>query len=232
MKETAPKPTNKLSGIITDFSDLTEDDLVRGHWENDTLNLGTVTATIAPDKGVDGSQALAACRTEWYTQSWHNNMEVKWHLDESGLLGENKYLVVWMDLATNNVDFRKASFGLFTDGALTGPYRTDDLEIASAGAIGSYYYKADGSDTWVEMKMVKDNCLGYGDADSQGDLLAGCKGYFAFPIDDMYSGTLGLNSTSMITGVYFYMSYLSSDMVGKPVYVDNVQLVTDYNTVQ
>ncbi len=232
LKDQADKPTESLSGTVTDFEEMKEDDLILGHWENNMLNLDTVTATIAEGKGVNGSNALAACRTAWYSEGWHNNMEVKWSLAEPGLLGNNKYLVVWMDFATNNVDFRKASFGLFTDGNTSNAYRTDDLEVAKNGAVGVYYYKADGSDTWVEMKMGKDNCFGYGDANSQGDLLAGRKGYFAFPIADMYKGSNALNANSAITGVYFYMSALSQDMVGKPVYIDNVQLVADYNTVK
>jgi len=232
LKEQIEKPTESLSGTVTDFEEMTEDDLILNHWENSTLNLDTVTATVAEGKGVNGSNALAACRTAWYSEGWHNNMEVKWNLAEPGLLGDNKYLVVWMDFATNNVDFRKASFGLFTDGNTSNAYRTDDLEVAKKGAVGVYYYKADGSDTWVEMKMGKDNCFGYGDANSQGDLLAGRKGYFAFPIADMYKGANALNANSAITGVYFYMSALSQEMAGKPVYVDNIQLVADYKTVK
>ena len=41
-----------------------------------------------------------------------------------------------------------------------------------------------------------------------------------------------LGADSAITGIYFYMSAFSSDMVGKPVYVDNIQLVVDYKTVK
>ena len=70
--------------------------------------------------------------------------------------------------------------------------------------------------------------IGAGDSCS----VAGYKGYFAFPISDMYCGSSKLNSNSAISGIYFYMSANSSEMVGKPVYVDNIQLVTDYKTVK
>lgn len=227
LNEPAEKPAEVLSGVISDFDEKTPDELTVGHLDNNTNHLETVSATVVNDKGVDGSGALAACRTEWYSNKTDNNMEVKWQLAEPGLLGDNKYLVVWMDLATNNVDFRKASFGLFTNGKLANPYRTDDLD-----QVCYYYYKADGSDTWVKMTMGKDACFGYGDDQSRGDLLAGCKGYFAFPIADMRCGSSSLNENSVISGVYFYMCALSQDMVGKPVYVDNIQLVADYTTVK
>lgn len=232
LKEQPEKPTEPISGTITDFEETKEDDLILNHWENSALNLDTVTATIAEGKGVNGSSALAACRTKWYSEKTDNNMEVKWSLAEPGLLGDSKYLVVWMDFATNNIDFRKASFGLFTDGDTSKAYRTDDLEVAKKGALGVYYYKADGSDTWVEKKMGGDNCFGYGDENNRGDLMAGCKGYFAFPIADMYKGSNALNENSAISGVYFYMCALSQDMTNKPVYVDNIQLVADYKTVK
>lgn len=212
-----------LSGMLTDFEGMTEDELVLGHLDGSLKNLMTVSGTVVSGKGVGGSSALAACRTEWYSSNTDNNMEVKWQLSEPGLLGDNAYLVVWMDLATNNLEFRKACFGLLTDGQWTSPYRADDKE---AGC--HFYYKADGSDTWVEKTMGSDGCFGAGDSCP----VAGYKGYFAFPISDMYSGKTTLKADSAISGVYFYMCANSSEMTGKPVYVDNIQLVTDYKTVQ
>lgn len=212
-----------LSGMLTNFDGMTEDDFILGHYDSTIKNLQTVSATVVANKGVDGSSALAACRTEWYQSGPDNNMEVKWQLDEPGVIGDNRYLVVWMDLATNNLDFRKACFGLLTNGGWYNPYRADDKE---AGC--KFYYKADGSDQWVEKTMGADGCFGAGDNCS----VAGYKGYFAFPLSDMYSGTKVLDETSEITGIYFYMSILAQEMANKPVYVDNVQLVADYTTVK
>jgi len=218
------KPTEALSGMLTDFESMKADDFVLGHLDGSLKNIETVSATVAANKGVNGSSALAACRTQWYENPVQdNNMEVKWQLPKAGLLGNNKYLVVWMDLDTNNLDFRKACFGLLTDGKTESPYRADDKE---AGC--KFFYKADGSDTWEEKAMGQDGCFGAGDNCS----VAGYKGYFAFPIDDMYCGSSKLNANSAISGIYFYMSALSSEMAGKPVYVDNIQLVADYQTVK
>ena len=218
------KPTEALSGMLTDFESMKKDDFVLGHLDGSLKNIETVSATVATGKGVNGSSALAACRTQWYENPVQdNNMEVKWHLPKAGLLGNNKYLVVWMDLDTNNLDFRKACFGLLTDGKTESPFRADDK-----GEGCKFFYKADGSDTWVEKTMGADGCFGAGDNCS----VAGYKGYFAFPIDDMYCGTTKLNANSAISGIYFYMSALSSDMASKPVYVDNIQLVADYKTVK
>lgn len=216
-------PTETLSGMLTDFESMKADEFELGHLDGSLKNIGDVTATVAEGKGVDGSSALAACRTKWYSSGPDNNMEVKWQLEQAGLLGDNKYLVVWMDLATNNLDFRKACFGLLTDGKTSSPYRADDKE---AGC--KFYYKADGSDTWEEKTMGADGCFGAGDSCS----VKGYKGYFAFPISDMYCGSSSLNANSAISGIYFYMSAYSSEMVGKPVYVDNIQLVVDYKTVK
>ena len=223
LHQPAEKPTETLSGMLTDFEEMSADEFELGHLDGSLKNLADVTATIAEGKGVNGSDALAACRTKWYSSGPDNNMEVKWQLAEPGLLGNNQYLVVWMDLSTNNLDFRKACFGLLTDGKSLSPYRADDKE---AGC--KFYYKADGSDTWVEKNMGSDGCFGAGDNCS----VKGYKGYFAFPISDMYCGSNKLGADSAITGIYFYMSAFSSDMVGKPVYVDNIQLVVDYKTVK
>ena len=183
----------------------------------------TIKASVVSGVGVGGSNALAVTRTVYNSTKGGNNLEVKWNLDTAGTLGENKYLVVWMDLSTNNIDFRKACFGLIANGATSAPYRTDDHDVSSP-----FYYKADGSNTWVPLSTGADGCFGAGD----GISVQGYKGWFAFPIEYMpNAGGSTLNANSKITGFYFYMSLSSSSMAGKYVYIDNLMLVKDYSTL-
>ena len=148
-----------------------------------------------------------------------SNLEVKWKLDTPGTIGENEYLMVWMDLATNDLDFRKASFGLIANNVVGAPYTTDDHDTPS-----EFYYKADGTNSWVKMSTGKDGCIGAGDSCS----VKGFKGWFAFPLKYMLKDTASIKEDTVITGVYFYMCLASSEMVGKYVYLDNVTLVKDY----
>lgn len=215
-----PDSYEPLSGVIDDFEGEAPTLIKRG-FDNGSTDLTSIGAAVVDDKGIDGSQALSVYRTSWYSTNVGNNMEILWDLDTPGLLGDNKYLVVWLDLKTNNIDFRKASFGLITNSMTASPYRTDDYDSSVP-----FYYKAEGSNEWVTIKTGTDACFGSGDNSS----VKGYKGWFAFPLQYMVrAGTkASLKSDSVITGLYFYMSYSSQSDVNKPVYIDNIQLVEDY----
>ena len=137
--------------------------------------------------------------------------------DAYGKLGANKYLIVWVDFS--NVEFRKACFGLLTNDGNSCPYRTDDHDSRS-----SFYYLADGTSEWVTLSHGGDGCFGTGDSGSQG--MKGKKGYLALPIEYFKEGSRVMNSETLVTGLYMYADV--NDGAGKPYYLDNVMLVTDY----
>ena len=191
-------------------------------WPNGTSSdyyVSEIKTEVVNGAGVNGSKALGVTRTVFHGTNKGDNLEVKWSLATPGTIGENEYFMVWMDLATNNIDFRKAAFGLIANNANGSPYTTDNYDTPS-----EFYYKADGSGSWVTMKTGKDGCIGAGDSCS----VAGLKGWFAFPIKNMLKGTVPINESTAITGVYFYMCLSSSNMAGKYVYIDNITLVKDY----
>lgn len=185
----------------------------------------TIDAKVIDGKGVGGSKALAVTRTLYIDNKGGQNIEVKWSLDSPGKLGDNKYIVVWMDLESQDVDFRKACFGLFADNIIINPYTTDNYGPCP------FYYKAEGSDTWVEYSMGNDGCFGAGEKNPSTPV-RGFKGWFAFPVECMLnSGNSALNSNSTITGFYFYMSLKEESMIGKYVYLDNFTLIDDYKNI-
>lgn len=178
-----------------------------------------ILLTLAEGKGYNGSAALALSRKQWYDSNTGNNAELKWALDTPGTLGDNRYLRVWLDLSENDLDFRKAGFGLVVNGVSDRPYRTDDYDAACP-----FYYLAKGSNEWVELSNGSDGCFGAGD----GQSVKGMKGWFAFPLETMTAGSGRLTSESVVTGLYFYFSFSSSRMAGKYFYLDHVTLVKDY----
>lgn len=219
----APEVAGPLpTGYTYDFEGNAPTFILTG-WNGATTaeaDVSNIKAEIVSGKGLDGSKALAVTRKVYNSTKGGQNLEVKWELDTPGTLGENKYFLVWMDLATNDLDFRKAGFGLYANNINASPFRTDDLDTPC-----TFYYKADGSDTWVKKSTGADGCIGSGD----GCSVAGYKGWFAFPIEYMVnSGKTQLTENSVIVGVYFYMSLANQNMVGKYVYLDNVKLVKDY----
>ncbi len=155
------------------------------------------------------------------TRSQTGNFEFRIMFDEEkyGRLGENKYVVLWMDFTS--VEFRKASIGLLsTLGA--SAYRTDDHDSPSP-----FYYLADGSNEWVEMSHGNDGCFG---AD-QGSAVHGLKGYFAMPIEYMKQSSQTMNGDTLVTGFYMYADIKNADYANQPFYIDNIMLATDYKTI-
>ena len=178
-----------------------------------------IKAEIISGAGLNGTNALGVTRNGFHSNNTGDNLEVRWDLDMAGTIGENQYLMVWIDLSANSLDFRKSAFGLISNNASSSRYTTDDNDTPS-----EFYYKADGTNSWVKMSTGKDGCFGAGD----GCSVAGFKGWFAFPLKYMINGSLAINTNTVITGVYFYMCLPSADMAGKYVYIDNITLVKDY----
>lgn len=200
--------------------------LTLSSWPNDTspgVYPEEISAQVFDGVGRNGSKGLGVTRQKYHEDNGGRNIEVKWDDASYGKLGENKYLMVWMDLAANELDFRKSCFGLLREYNNTAPYATDNYDTPS-----SFYYKADGSDTWVEQKTGSDGCIGEADNSS----VKNYKGWFAFPIENMLQSGSGaqLTSESIITGYYFYLSLATEAMTGKYVYIDDVTLVKDYKT--
>ena len=213
--------------LADDFADGTTHDFesetsirVSGY-ENDTSSsakIDEIFAQVKPGVGLNGSNALAVKRSVWNKSNMGNNMEIRFDMGTYGAIGDNQYLMVWMDLSTNNIDLRKACMGLLVEGHDT-PYKTDNNESSTP-----FYYKADGSDTWVSLSHSDDGCFGA----AQGSSVAGYKGWFAFPLSDMIKNGEALNSESVVTGFFFYGSYANEEMADKEIYLDNFTLVSDY----
>lgn len=182
---------------------------------------GTFVGQVVTGKGVSGSSALEVGRTQYFKDTAKDNSEILWKIDKAGLVGDNKYLIVWMDLT--DVSFRKASFGLTVKGQ-TKAFRTDDNDYTEC----LFYYLADGSTTWQAMSHGWDGCFG----SNQNSDVAGMKGYFAFPLEDMKQASSGkfINGSSVIDGIYFYYSYTDENYANKMFYIDDVRLAKNYET--
>ena len=216
---------NALSGCIENFEGTAPQFTVSSYnGATEDAAIENILAEVVEGQGVNGSSALAFTRTVFGGDKLQDNTEIIWDIVTPGALGENKYLVVWMDLATNDVEFRKASFGLLADNMNRNPFRTDDHDSPSV-----FYYKAEGSDEWTTLQTGGDGCFGEGDDCP----VRGYKGWFAFPVE--YMPRVGSGATmspqTNITGVYFYMCLSEAGMAGKPVYMDEIQLVEDYTAI-
>ncbi len=138
----------------------------------------------------------------------------------AGKVGTNKYIVMWCDFT--NVELAKASLGIVSTDGSEMPYRTDD----NNGKTPKFYYLADGSTEWEELKHGTDGCFG---TEQDGTVL-GKKGYFAFPIADFRQGTKRVNEDTAMLGLYFYASLPGDTYLNQSFYIDNIMLVEDYTT--
>ena len=211
--ESFPSLENDI--VIEDFESKFATPVVSG-WANNGLT-GTATIEKADGKGVGGSDALSISRDNV------SNFEFVIDISQRGKLGNNKYVVLWMDFT--QVDFRKACIGLASAEGADNPYRTDDYD----GVSGlKYYYLADGSNEWVEYEHGTDGCFG---REQEGSVL-GQKGYFAFPISDFRQGGKAMTENTLVTGIYFYGSLWWGDAyLNKPLYIDNVMLCESYTDI-
>ena len=189
-----------------------------GSTESDCY-INEIIAEIIPETGINNSNALAIKRTQFHDSPNGKNIEARWNLEAPGKLGENNYLTVWIDLESNAIDFRKACFGLIANNANAVPYSTDNYDSPC-----TFYFKADGTDTWQEFQTGADGCIGKNDGCSVDSF----KGYFAFPIEYIVkkNGTK-LDENSIITGIYLYLSFETEAETNKYVYMDNVTLSKD-----
>ena len=179
---------------------------------------GSVDINVSDGKGAGSNSAYEI------TRSQSGNFEINFMLDSDsyGKVGENQYLVAWMDLT--GVDFRKSCFGILSTGTTTPPLRTDDND----GTNPKYYYLPDGKTEWVEREHGGDGCFGYAENSS----VNGMKGYFAFKISDFKSGGVRADAKTLVTGVYFYGDIGDDKYANVPFYIDNIQLTTDLDSVQ
>lgn len=178
---------------------------------------GSATVTVADGKGVGGSSAIEV------TRSQTSNFEFKITFDEEkyGQLGENNYVVLWMDFTS--VEFRKACIGLLSSEGIASAYRTDDHDKTSP-----FYFLEDGTSEWVAFSHGGDGCFG----NAEGSPMLGKKGYFAMPIEYMLQGSKAMNENTLVTGFYMYADIKDSSYANVPFYIDNVMLVNDYKTVE
>ena len=177
---------------------------------------GSLTLEIAEGKGANGTNGLMVQRS----QTSNSEFYVYFDKESYGKVGENTYLVVWMDFTT--MEFRKASVGLLTNSGNT-PFMTDNND----GTNPPYYYLADGSDTWVELKHGGDGCFGSAEKSS---VLGKC-GYFAFRIGDFVKSGIPMDGDDIVTGFYMYLDINSSFYADKCFYIDDIILTDDYTTI-
>ncbi|MBQ4510226.1 MAG: metallophosphoesterase family protein [Clostridia bacterium] len=165
---------------------------------------GSATANI-----VDGKLEITRGQT--------GNFEFLVEFENMGRLGNNKYLIVWMDFT--NVEFRKACAGFVSNGVI---YRTDDTDTKTP-----FYYLADGTDEWTTLYHGGDGCFGAGDNGSQG--MKGKKGYFAIPVEYISQSGAQMNANTLISGFYIYADIQSDSYANVPFYFDNIMLVENYS---
>ncbi|MBQ8333716.1 MAG: hypothetical protein IJX93_08085 [Clostridia bacterium] len=212
-------------GVVLDFDSYAPEMDWCG-WSNDTSDAAEVDKIVvktAEDRGLDGTSALAITRQNYGSSNTANNAEVRIPLETPGLLGDAKYIRVWMDFTGDNVavDFRKAAFGVVVNGKTVLPYNTDEKDTPSP-----FWYLADGSTEWKRMSHGNDGCFGQ----QQDSSVKGFKGWFAFPVENMLErGSLdALAEDSYITHVYLYWCLSAANMKNNCVYIDNISFVKDY----
>ena len=121
-----------------------------------------------------------------------------------------------------DIEFRKACVGLLSsDGP--DPYRTDDANMKKP----TYYYLADGSTQWQELRLGEDGCFGKSD----GSSVYGKCGYFAFKIEDLIQDGRLPTEDTLVTGFYMFLSIDANKYSDVPFYIDNIMLVDDYNNI-
>ncbi|MBO5261694.1 MAG: metallophosphoesterase family protein [Clostridia bacterium] len=175
-------------------------------YDNNNLN-GSFTAQI-----VDGKIELVR------STGGNSEMNICFSEEMYGKLGENKYLVLWVDFT--NVDFRKACFGLLSSNG-TVPYRTDDYDSNSP-----FYYLAQGESEWTQISHGNDGCFGT----AQSSSMIGKCGYLALPVEYFHYGSRIVDENTLVTGIYFYCDV--NNGAGKPFYFDKIQLVENYKDIK
>lgn len=209
--------------VLLDFDSYTPELSFSG-WNNDTSDAAVtdqIVVELTKSRGADGTGALGVTRNNFSDNVNGNNAEVRISLETPGLLGDNKYLLVRMDMTGDGtaVDFRKACFGFLENNQTSRPCRTDDLDSPSP-----FYYLADGETSWKTMQHGSDGCFGQ----AEGSSVRGLCGWFAFPLENMLQGSTAPSADTVITDIYFYYCLSQAPMAGNRVYIDNITLVEDY----
>jgi hypothetical protein len=175
-------------------------------------------------KGANGSTALSIKLLEATKNNpaggWSRGL-LQFDLPAPSIIGERKYLRVWLDMTDNtvNLDFRKAAFGFYDEyGKL---YFADNLEAAS-----TFYALAEGATEWTSMTTGADGCFGNGQTSS----MVGFKGWLAFPLESIVTKTekAAASADTAISSFYFYHNIETREMVNAPFYIDDIELVVDY----
>jgi hypothetical protein len=121
---------------------------------------------------------------------------------------------------TSQIDFRKACVGFFNNSAMVRAFRTDDNDGSNNL---KFYYKADSSSNWVTKTHGGDGCFGV----EQSSSVKGLKGWFAFPIEDMRSGSTAPKAGTPAFGIYFYFCLSNGAMVNNAFYIDSISFANE-----
>ncbi|MBR2025171.1 MAG: metallophosphoesterase [Clostridia bacterium] len=203
--------------VLEDFEGGVKDIVISG-WDDKELN-ANVLAEPAKTVGADGTKGLYISTSVGGSEG---SFEFVVDLDTYGKVGNNKYIIVWMDFT--NVEIRKGCIGFTSLAGTEFPYRTDD----NNGSYSKFYYLADGATEWETLSHGFDGCFGAGDGGASS--VKGKRGYFAFEIDDLIQDRILPNADTLITGFYFYGSVQNASYINTGFFIDNVIIVEDYKT--
>lgn len=121
----------------------------------------------------------------------------------------------------DEMDFRKADFGIIPNYDNAGAYRTDNNDHA----YPPFYILEDGDNQWKTLKSGNDGCFGA----AQNTSVKGFTGYLAFPIKYMHNPEDKIaTEDTVVTGIFFYCSLAEEGMTDDFAYIGNIELVEDY----
>ena len=217
-----PDPNNydtfQSGTVLENFNDGANDIVISG-WDNNELSANVIAEpTLRVGKG--GSKGLYISTSIGGSEG---AFEFAIDLDTYGKVGNNKYIIVWMDFT--DVEIRKGSVGFTSKEGAEIPFRTDD----NNGSYSKFYYLADGSSEWETLSHGYDGCFGAGDGGASS--VKGKKGYFAFSIEDMLQDKIFPKEDTLITGFYFYGSVLNATYINTAFFIDNIIIAEDYKSV-
>ena len=203
--------------VLEDFEGLLNDIVISG-WDDKELS-ANVLAEPAKKLGANNTKGLYISTSLGGSEG---AFELAIDLDTYGKVGNNKYIIVWMDFT--EVEIRKACIGFTSTAGAEFPYRSDD----NNGSYSKFYYLADGATEWETLSLGYDGCFGAGDGGASK--VKGKKGYFAFEIDSLIQDRAFPNADTLITGFYFYGSVLNASFINTAFFIDNVIIAEDYKT--
>ena len=165
-------------------------------------------------------KAFSVTRSRWHDSKEARGVELKFEAKEPRTVEDKKYLRFWLDLREDGgeIDFSEARIGLIANNDLSNPYLI-------RGKV-PFYFMEEGDDRWTVMSHGEGGYFGK----DQGSSVRGLRGWFAFPVEEMYREQSGesLSEADLITGVYFYHEMSEENMAGRFLYVDDFMLVEDY----